>query len=72
MMHGRTNPRRYKSMTRKLRFVSIVAVLCIALATAGCQGNVYVGVSAPGAWAGYPYGGYGYGYPVGVGVGFPL
>jgi hypothetical protein len=60
-------------MTRKLRIVSIVALLCVVLSTAGCNGNVYVGVSS-GAWAGYPYGGYGYGYPVGVGVGvgFPL
>lgn len=72
MTNRSANPNRYGNMNGKIRFVSIVALLCVALATAGCQGNVYVGVSAPGAWAGYPYGGYGYPVRVGVGVGFPL
>jgi hypothetical protein len=56
-----------------VRIVMIAAIGWTVLATLSCEGgNVYMGVSVAGPYAGYPYGG---GYPYrggGVYVGRPV
>jgi hypothetical protein len=50
----------------KLGFGKILALAGVLVALQGCgPGTVYVGVSAPGPWVGYPPGGYGRHYPGG-------
>ncbi len=43
-----------------IRIVMVVALGWTVLASLSCDGNVYMGVSVAGPYAGYPYGGYPY------------
>ncbi len=43
------------------RVVLLLAALAGVLSATGCDGNVYMGVTVAGPYAGYPYGYGGYG-----------
>ena len=56
-------------MKRLFRITLLLVVAGTMLASTGCDGNVYMGVSVAGPYYGYPYGGYPYGgYPYGGSV----
>ena len=52
--------------SRTARVLLYIAFVTVLLTSVTCQGNVYVGVSTAGPYAGYPYGGHPYGYGGGV------
>ncbi len=59
-----------KKIKRRLLGLAFAAtIVWTALATVGCDGNVYVGVGIAGPYVGYPYG---YPYAGGVVVGRPF
>ena len=58
-------------MTKRSKLFVLVCVGAACLSSIACyggSGSVYVGVSGPGPWYGYPRGG----YPGGVWVGAPI